>query len=165
MKIYSKYLSRGLILAGITTSLGCTTSTPTEKVSLTIEKEEVNEEELSNPSEALSLLSNTCYTCHNPQTNSHEEILAPPLAGIKQRYLRESPERTNFIELMTAFVIKPNEEASLMKGPVRRFGLMPMTALKEEQIRAIVTYIFDNELPEPAWFAEHEKEMHRTNTQ
>ncbi|MFQ3212678.1 MAG: hypothetical protein ACJAT1_001123 [Marivirga sp.] len=52
-------------------------------------------------------------------------MLAPPLAGIKQLYVQESGNRIDFIKRMAAFVVNPNEESALMKGPIKRFGLMP----------------------------------------
>lgn len=110
--------------------------------------------------DASKLLSTTCYACHNPASASHDEMLAPPLAGIKLRYMKASESRMDFIGKMTSYVSNPTEESALMKGPIKRFGLMPKTALSEEEIRSIVTFIYDNELPAPDWFAEHEKEMH-----
>lgn len=110
---------------------------------------------------ASNLLAVNCYICHDPKTNSHDEMLAPPLAGIKKRYIKATTDREAFIKYMTSFVSNPTEENALMKGPVRRFGLMPKTALDSEQISAIVTYIYDNEIPEPTWFVDHEKQMHK----
>jgi len=62
---------------------------------------------------------------------------------------------------MSAFVGNPSEEAALMKGPIRRFGLMPKPNVTPEQIRAIVTFIYENKVEEPEWFAAHEAEMHK----
>ncbi|MEQ8245254.1 c-type cytochrome [Fulvivirga sp.] len=114
----------------------------------------------SESSEVSNLLSVNCYACHNPNTNSHDEILAPPLAGIKMRYINATNDKEDFINRMSGFIFTPNAEAALMKGPVKRFGLMPKTALNEDEIRKIVTYIYENEIEEPSWFKEHEKEMH-----
>ena len=110
--------------------------------------------------EAQSLMETHCYACHNPKSTSHDDILAPPLAGIKKRYLHESTDRADFIRRMATFVSDPKEELAIMHGPVRRFGLMPKTALNEQQIQSIVSFIFDNEVPEPAWFEAHEQERH-----
>ena len=119
-----------------------------------------NKAEVLNSDKASSLLTTVCYACHNPSSASHDEMLAPPLVGIKMRYMKASESRTNFINRMTAYVSDPKEESALMKGPIKRFGLMPKTALSEEEIKSIVTFIYDNELPAPDWFADHEKKMH-----
>jgi len=113
--------------------------------------------------EGQVILENTCFACHNPNTASHDEILAPPLVGIKQRYLRSFPSKDEFVTNMKSFVYDPSSEKALMHGPVRRFGVMPKTALTEEEVAAVVDYIFENELPAPKWFAEHERKMHGGN--
>lgn len=110
--------------------------------------------------EGLKMLELHCYTCHNPKSSSHDDILAPPLVGIKFRYQKAYPERADFIRHVTDFVHNPTKEKALMKGPVRRFGLMPKTALKEEEIKTLSAYIYDNEIEAPSWFAEHFEEEH-----
>ncbi len=101
-----------------------------------------------------------CYTCHNPDVASHEDMIAPPLFGIKNHYLQSTNGRDEFINNMTAFIMNPTEETALMKGPVRRFGLMPRHELTEDQVRSIVTFIHDNEIPAPAWYESHHKKKH-----
>jgi len=113
--------------------------------------------------DAANLLTTVCYACHNPKSGSHDEMLAPPLVGIKQQYLNATEDRAGFVERMAAFVTNPSEDKALMKGPIGRFGLMPKPPVTDEQIKAIVAFIYDNELPAPAWFAEHEEQMHGTD--
>jgi mono/diheme cytochrome c family protein len=107
--------------------------------------------------DGLTLLKKHCYTCHNPNTNSHDDIIAPPLAGIKKHYSNAYPEKQDFTEAMIGFVKHPTAEKSLMKGPVKRFGLMPKPAVTDQEIQQIVTYIRDSELEKPKWFDAHEK--------
>ena len=101
-----------------------------------------------------------CYTCHNPKVASHDEMLAPPLAGIKMQYKRVAGTREEFIQHMGSFVRNPTEEAAIMKGPVNRFGLMPKPAISGEEIDKIVAFIYDNDIPQPDWYAEHHRKMH-----
>ncbi len=101
-----------------------------------------------------------CYTCHNPKVASHDEMLAPPLAGIKMQYIRNTGTRDEFIERMSGFVSNPTEENAIMKGPVNRFGLMPKPALSKEQIKEIVEFIYDNDIPQPEWYVDHHRKMH-----
>lgn len=108
----------------------------------------------------LKLLQTHCYACHNPTAESHDVILAPPLAGIKWRYQQAYKDRGAFIQHMTEFVAEPKEENALMRGPVRRFGLMPQTAIHRDTIQKIVSYIYDNDLEKPDWFDDHFEEQH-----
>lgn len=110
---------------------------------------------------ASNLLATNCYICHDPASSSHDDLLAPPLAGIKKRYMKATDSREAFVERMAAFAFNPTTDAAMMKGPIKRFGLMPKTALDQVQIEAIVQYIHDHEIPAPSWFGAHEKQMHK----
>ncbi|MDI1324653.1 MAG: c-type cytochrome [Algoriphagus sp.] len=105
--------------------------------------------------EGLLLLKKNCYACHNPNTTSHGEIIAPPIQGIKEHYLRAYPSREAFSSAMVSFVGNPIEEKALMKGPVKRFGLMPKPPIPEEELQKIIAYFQDNKLETPAWWADH----------
>lgn len=103
----------------------------------------------------LMLLQKHCYTCHNPKTASHDEIIAPPLFGIKNQYLKRYPEEKEFQLAMSEFVANPNEDKALMKGPIKRFGLMPKPPVSEEYLKVIIEYIRKNELEKPTWYDQH----------
>lgn len=110
--------------------------------------------------EGLLLLKKNCYACHNPNTASHDEIIAPPLQGIKEHYLKAYPSREAFTAAMESFVSNPLAEKALMKGPVKRFGLMPKPAVSDEDLQKIIAYIQDNKLETPTWWGEHTKGGH-----
>jgi|AntRauMFilla1563_2_1112583.scaffolds.fasta_scaffold00909_6 cytochrome c2 len=105
----------------------------------------------------LTLLQKHCYACHNPNSDSHDDILAPPLAGVKKHYAKAYPEKEQFSKAMIEFVKNPTVEKSLMKGPVKRFGLMPKPTATDQEIQQIVRYIRDVEIARPRWFDEHGK--------
>jgi hypothetical protein len=79
----------------------------------------------NNSEESLRLMKLNCYACHNPKSTSHDNIIAPPLVATKYRYKKSYPEREDFIQNMTAFIANPTKENALMRGPVKRFGVMP----------------------------------------
>jgi hypothetical protein len=110
--------------------------------------------------DALNILKTHCYSCHNPKSESHDNMLAPPLAGIKHKYKQLYSERSEFISKMADFVIHPSKENAGMKGPVRRFGLMPKTTLVDKEIFEIVAFIYDSPLEYPEWFPKHFEEHH-----
>jgi hypothetical protein len=109
---------------------------------------------------AADYLAINCYTCHDPRSPSHDAILAPPLAGVKGHYLEAYPEKEAFVEAMTTFILNPTAEDALMKGPVRRFGVMPKTTLTADQVKAIVNYIYEQDIPKPDWYDAHHQERH-----
>lgn len=108
----------------------------------------------------VALLQQNCYSCHNPEAASHDALIAPPLVAARWRYLRQYPEKEAFIQHMTAYISNPTEDQALMRGPVRRFGVMPKHPLGETELRAIVTFLYEHEPAAPAWFAAHFEEMH-----
>lgn len=130
-------------------------------LSLSIESPEGLNEILTEDQEqvekGLALLQKHCYTCHNPASPSHDEMLAPPLVGIKSHYQKAYPESKEFKAAMIGFVSDPSEEKGIMKGPMKRFGVMPKPPVPEVEIKLIVDYIQANQLEEPSWFKEHHK--------
>jgi hypothetical protein len=110
--------------------------------------------------EGARLLKQNCYSCHNPESASHDDMLAPPLAGIKYKYQQLYPDRNVFVQRLASFTTMPTEENAVMRGPVRRFGLMPPVALPLAEVQQLAAFIYDYELPVPAWFPEHFEEQH-----
>lgn len=108
--------------------------------------------------DGLTLLQKHCYTCHNPKSKSHDEIIAPPLWGMKKHYLEAYPAKMAFEKAMFNFIQNPTEEKALMKGPIKRFGLMPKPAVSTEDLQKIVSYIYANELENPAWHIEKDNQ-------
>lgn len=124
------------------------TNQPTEnKVITTPDSELLNDE-------GLILLQRHCYTCHNPKSASHDEILAPPLWGMKKQYLEAFLKKDEFKKAMISFVQSPSQEKALMKGPIKRFGLMPKPVILDKDLEKIVDYIYSYELENPAWHIE-----------
>ena len=105
------------------------------------------------------LMENNCYVCHNPKT-SEERMIAPPMIAVKMHYLTEDISKENFINKLMLFVQNPSEEKSKMRGAVKKFGLMPYQFYPENTIGQIADYMFDHEIEEPKWFAEHYAKMH-----
>ncbi len=110
--------------------------------------------------EGLQLIKKNCYACHNPNTNSHDDIIAPPLIAVKNHYSRAYSSKDEFVREMTNWIVHPEEEMALMMGAVNRFNVMPSLGISKEDAKKMATYIFENELEKPKWFAAHEKEMH-----
>lgn len=154
-------MKRILYLLLITTLLSCNKKPKnSNKVLTDKEKKELQETETLSTKEGYSLLENNCFICHNPKAASHDNMLAPPLAGIKNKYKKSYPDEELFIAQMTDFVNEPTEENAMMHGPVKRFGLMPKTNLSKTEIEQLVKFIYNNKIEAPEWFAAHYEEQH-----
>ena len=110
--------------------------------------------------EVHKMIKMNCYTCHNPNSESHDAILAPPFIAVKRRYKMEFDNKEEFVRAMSEFTYVPSIDTYLMKGAVNKFGLMPRTALSKKQLEFVAEYIWENDLEEPEWFQEHFEEEH-----
>lgn len=102
--------------------------------------------------EALQLMTTLCFTCHNPDmSTAHGQRLAPPLFKVREHYYDGKMSKEEFVAKVTAFVQNPTQEASLMPGAIRNFGLMPKPAFKEADVKKIAAYVYDNDLSSKEW--------------
>ena len=117
---------------------------------------QVTEQAIEDP----EIIRTNCYVCHNPEAKSHDAIIAPPLAAVKFRYTMVHQDREPFIQALSAYLLNPQQKESLMPGAISKFGVMPVTPLKEEQVKEIAAYLYDHDPAQPVWFNEHFKSMH-----
>ena len=109
--------------------------------------------------EGYLLLKNNCYACHNPNSASHDEIIAPPFKAVKMHYMKEYGTQKEFVDAVVDWVQNPNDGKSLMKGAVNKFQLMPKLAMDQKDLKKIATYLYENDVEEPVWMGDHMKEM------
>ena len=114
-------------------------------------------------SEGYDLLKTKCYACHNPNAPSYDNIIALPMSAVKMRYSRQFTNKESFVNAITEWATNPEADRAKMRGAVAQYNVMPKQGFKEEDMRKIATYIYENELEQPEWFAAHEKEMHKGN--
>lgn len=105
--------------------------------------------------EGKKLLETKCYVCHNPSVGEQGQRLAPPMVAVKAHYLDVYPNKEEFVNGIMAFVKSPSEEKTMMRGAIRRFGIMPTQQFPEDEVRKIAEYIYDFEIEEPEWFKDH----------
>lgn len=110
--------------------------------------------------EGLKLFQQNCYACHSVTTKSHDEIIAPPMVSVKRRYLKAYDSKDDFVKAVVAYASDPKAENALMIGAVNQFKAMPKQAFKEEDLRKIATYIYNNEIETPEWFEDHFQQNH-----
>jgi len=127
-------------------------------------KQQISVAEIENvpisDSDGLSLIQQKCYICHSVTSESHDNLLAPPLEAIKRRYKMTYPTKDEFVEAITNWVVNPVEEDALMRGAVQNFNVMPNLMYNKEEVKKMATYIYNNELETPIWFELHFNEEH-----
>ncbi len=106
------------------------------------------------------LIETNCYACHNPNSASHDDLLAPPFVAIKKRYSMQHSNEADFVSAFLSYVQQPDSSKALMKGAIDEFGVMAPMPIGEEKITAIAQYLYNNEPAQPEWFQQHFNEMH-----
>ena len=114
-------------------------------------KEKASEIKTNANDEALLLLKTNCFTCHNPDINIENRV-APPLFKVREHYLGEETTEEMFVKKIIHFVNDPNEENSIMPGAVRNFGIMPKMNFKEEDLKIMASYIYNNDISSEGWY-------------
>ncbi len=110
--------------------------------------------------EGYTLMKTNCYVCHNPNTASHDDIIAPPFAAVKRRYSKQYSTKKEFTNALVDWVQNPDEEKALMRSAVNKFKVMPKMDLDSEVLQKIGDYLYDNEPEQPEWFEAHMNEKH-----
>jgi cytochrome c2 len=116
-------------------------------------------ENLEHPLDGKTLLQDKCLVCHGNGT-SHDDIIAPPMKGVKNHYLTEGMTEREFVEDIKNWINNPTEENSKMPGAINKFGVMPKQEFNPDEVEAIATYVFNNEMTKPTWFDQHMNEKH-----
>lgn len=120
------------------------------------------------PAAGRQLVATYCVSCHSAG-DSHEQQMAgraPPMWGVRDHYLKAYPERAAFVREMVAYLTKPDAKRSLMKGAVKRFGVMPVHPLSATQLEGAAQAVFEAAgFAAPAWWEAHRREHDRTPTQ
>jgi hypothetical protein len=75
---------------------------------------------------------------------------------VRDHYFDSTIKKEDFIKSIVLFASNPSEENSNMPGAIRNFGLMPKQLFKEEDLKTIAEYIYENDLESDEWYAKWE---------
>lgn len=82
-------------------------------------------------------------------------MIAPPMVSVKYIYKLRYPGDDDFVDMMTYFVLEPNDKTAIMQGRVLTHGAMPDLSFDEDEVRKIARYILENEIEVPSWYPEY----------
>jgi len=152
-----------LLVSTVILLMSCNQTKKEEIVAITKVNKEIFILDNDKNSEGYTLMKNNCYVCHNPNTSSHDDILAPPFKAVKMHYTRQYNTKEGFVNAMTNWVQNPSKDNVLMPGAVNKFKIMPKLPLPTEDLEKIATYIYDNDVESPNWMGEHMKGNKKCN--
>ena len=110
-------------------------------VAKTIQKQDNN----TTQQDGQSLFKQYCMSCHlaTPDPSKRDKMLAPPMVRVVQHYKGTYSNKRDFVKAIINWVNKPSEDAVLMPGAARKFGLMPPMPIGQENLEQIAGYIYD----------------------
>lgn len=103
------------------------------------------------------LFDKLCAICH---VKEGKPVNAPPVFGMVNHVRRAYPNREEFVQRIVNWVNEPKEEDALMRGAIRKFGLMPKLGYSENDVRLIAEYLYDGKTEFPEWYIKHYEEEH-----
>ena len=88
------------------------------------------------------LFNGNCATCHH----IHKASSAPTIIEIQKRYKKAFPDKKQFVEYMSKWVVNPNAATSLMSDKIAKYGLMPHLGFDTSTTREIAEYIYNGNI-------------------
>jgi mono/diheme cytochrome c family protein len=154
----TKYILSSLVMTLFLILFSCQTKQKKTDISPNMIAQNVTD------STGKELFNQKCMICHSTEGKDDKTMLAPPFYQVKNRYLKASMDQSDFVVTMSNWVKNPSADNALMRGAVEHFNIMPQLGYTDADIKLIVNYIYNNEMPKPDWFDAHQRE-HSKNKQ
>jgi len=99
----------------------------------------------SQKSEGYKLMEQKCFICHFsvPDRSRKEEMIAPPMLRVQEHYKPAYPNKSDFVNAITAWVKDPTEDKIQMPGAARKFKVMPYLPNTDQEIKLIAETLFE----------------------
>jgi len=102
-----------------------------------------------------------CASCHGTTGGMDmSKRKAPPIIGVRMHYIGTYSDKDSFVMAIADWVENRNVDTSMMRGAIRRFGVMPAVKVSREQSEKIAAYIYEGDLEKPKGFQQHYEERH-----
>ena len=148
-----------IIFIGFSLLAACNQNNKTENADNNRNVTAINSSKNNSSSEAEQLYRTKCLICHDLGT-SEANAVAPPMVSVKHRYKMSYDNKEEFVKAVVNFTENPDTKKVLMLKAKDKFNIMPKLAYNKKDLEIIAAYIFDNALPNPAWYDERFKQEH-----
>lgn len=107
--------------------------------------------------QGVRLMPTHCNTCHGVGEFGIDEMLAPPLWGVRAHYLAHFSEPDAFVDAITEFLLEPQAAASCLPLELAHYGLKAPVSLTESELRSVAWAIYAGQVERPVWAREYRK--------
>lgn len=148
-----------LLIPVLFAMVSCTETEANSNKTETVDKKETLETTKAvTDKDGAALYKEKCLVCHDVKgKKTHDDLLAPPMRGVKRHYSDKYAERDDFIKHVIEWATAPDEKKSLMLDAVEQFKVMPNLNFQKEDVEKIAAYIYDNEMDKPEWAGKKRK--------
>ena len=87
------------------------------------------------------LFHGNCITCHEET----KAVSAPSVMEFREKYLKAFPQKKDFVEYMSEWVIHPSQEGSIMLEAIKKYELMPELGFEKSTLEIIAEYIYETD--------------------
>jgi len=102
-----------------------------------------------------------CNSCHGVEHGMDmSKRVAPPVFAVKRHYIGTYADKDSFVMAIADWLETRDVDNSMMRGAVRRFGVMPEVKVSRNEAEKIAEFIFEGDLKSPVGFQQHYEEMH-----
>ncbi len=108
------------------------------------------------------VLEGQCMACHVVDGQGGEKKAAPPMYAVWHHYLQAHPEKKDFVAAVTSWLNQPHKDQSVMKGAVKKFGVMEKLDITEAQSLSVAEHLYDRAFELPGWYVAHYNKKHGT---
>ncbi len=134
-----------LLIVGLSVLIiSCREDNQNDKIS--ISKNTQNEmAKIGQQQEGKKLFKQYCMACHfiKPDPSKRDQMTAPPIIRVVQHYKGTYSDKNDFVKAVVNWVNQPNQDAVLMPGAARKFGLMPPMPIGQEKLKKIADYLYN----------------------
>lgn len=109
-----------------------------------------------------AVLEGECMQCHLVDGQGGNKKPAPPMYAVWHHYRQAYPDRESFIAAMHDWLMQPHADKTVMKGAVKKFGLMEPVALSDEQATSVAAHLYDRPFALPESYLVHYNQQHGT---
>ncbi|MEN8168935.1 MAG: c-type cytochrome [Pseudomonadota bacterium] len=106
------------------------------------------------------VLEQVCMTCHVVDGQGGGQRAAPPMYAVWHHYRQAHTDKESFVAAVSSWLQQPQKEKSVMKGAVKKFGLMDKLEIDAVQAQSVAEHLYERSFNLPESYLAHYNAKH-----